>query len=97
MGERTISFTGIGNILSLILSTLVKLHKQLFLVVNILYASLAWFFLRRNMRRHLNPRITGQLRTVVGGVSVCIVGYTLAKGMPFFRGPFASPGVGSRK
>jgi serine phosphatase RsbU (regulator of sigma subunit) len=91
LGERTISLAGLGKIVAVFLSTLVKLHKQLFLIVNILYASLALFFLWRSMRRHINPRIIGQLRTVIAGVTVSIVAYALAKIVPVVPSVSATP------
>ncbi|MEJ2722617.1 MAG: hypothetical protein P8181_15985, partial [bacterium] len=84
VGDRTLSLSGTGNILTILLETLVKLHKQLFLLVNILYATAALFFISRSLRLHVNPRITGQLKTVLVGLTVSIVGYTLAKLIPMF-------------
>ncbi|MFQ5510377.1 MAG: PP2C family protein-serine/threonine phosphatase [Candidatus Krumholzibacteriia bacterium] len=93
LGGRTVSLGGLGNVISVIFSTLVKLHKQLFLLVNILYASIALAVLFRSMRLHLNPRIAGQLRTVLTGLAVSIAGYTVAKAVPLLRGDFASAEV----
>ncbi|UCH84768.1 MAG: SpoIIE family protein phosphatase [Candidatus Latescibacterota bacterium] len=93
VGERTLSLSGAGNILSVLLGTLVKLHKQLFLIVNILYATGALFFITRSLRMHVNPRITGQLKTVLVGLTVSIVGYVLAKIIPMLPGDFDSGGV----
>jgi serine phosphatase RsbU (regulator of sigma subunit) len=90
LGERTIPLGGIGNVMSAIFATLVKLHKQLFLLVNIVYATIALYLLSRSHRLHVNPRITGQLRTVLIGVTVSIVGYVLAK-IISLRSSVASP------
>jgi serine phosphatase RsbU (regulator of sigma subunit) len=90
VGERTLSLSGTGNIVTVLLATLVKLHKQLFLLVNIVYATLALFFITRSLRLHINPRITGQLKTVLVGLTVSIVGYTLAKLIPMLPGQFDS-------
>lgn len=79
IGERAVSFSGAGSVVSAILNTLVKLHKQLFLLVNVLYASVALFFISRSLKRQLNPRISRQLKTVLAGMSVSIAGYLLAK------------------
>jgi serine phosphatase RsbU (regulator of sigma subunit) len=65
--------------MSAIFATLVKLHKQLFLLVNIVYATLALYLLSRSRRYHINPRITGQLTTVLIGITVSIFGYVVAK------------------
>jgi len=79
VGETTLSLSGTGNIISIILGTLVKLHKQLFLLVNFLYATIALFFISRSLKSQLNPRIAGQLRTVLIGLSVSVSVYVLAK------------------
>jgi serine phosphatase RsbU (regulator of sigma subunit) len=64
------------------MATIIKLHKQLFLLVNIVYGTIALYLLSRSQRTHINPRITGQLRTVLIGITVSIVGYVLAKIVP---------------
>jgi serine phosphatase RsbU (regulator of sigma subunit) len=79
IGERTVSFSGAGNILAIALGTLVKLHKQLFLLVNLLYATTALYFIGRSLKKQLNPRVARQLKTVLAGLSVSIAGYLLAK------------------
>lgn len=93
LGEQTISLAGSRRIFSAILSTLVGLHKQLFLVVNITYASVALMFLSRSMRLNLNPRVTGQLRTVLIGLTVSIAGYALSKMVRLLPEPLSSEGV----
>ncbi|UCG53449.1 MAG: SpoIIE family protein phosphatase [Candidatus Latescibacterota bacterium] len=90
VGERTLSLSGAGSIVSVLFTTLVKLHKQLFLIVNILYASAGLYFITRSMRLHVNPRITGQLKTVLVGLTVSIIGYTLAKLIPMAPGRLGS-------
>ncbi len=82
LGGEPLPLGGLGNVASAILGTLVKLHKQLFLLVNIVYATTALAVLARGSRRHINPRITGQLKTVLMGVAVSIVGYSIAKLAP---------------
>jgi serine phosphatase RsbU (regulator of sigma subunit) len=79
LGGEPLELGGIGNVVSAILGTLVKIHKQLFLLVNLVYATTALVVLARSRRAHINPRTTGQLRTVLMGVTVSVVGYLLAK------------------
>ncbi len=86
LGERTIQLGGIGGFLSTIMTAIVKLHKQAFLLVNIVYGTIALYLLSRSQRTHINPRITGQLRTVLIGITVSIVGYVLAKIIPRVAG-----------
>jgi serine phosphatase RsbU (regulator of sigma subunit) len=86
VGERTIPLGGIGGLLSTIMATIVKLHKQLFLLVNIVYGTMALYLLSRSQQTHINPRITGQLRTVLVGITVSIIGYVLAKIIPRVAG-----------
>jgi serine phosphatase RsbU (regulator of sigma subunit) len=78
-GERTVSLSGVGNVISAILGTLVKLHKQLFLLVNVVYAAVALYFISSSLKRQLNPRISRQLKTVLAGLGVSTLGYVLAK------------------
>lgn len=77
--DRALSLSGAGGVVSVILGTLIKLHKQLFLLVNVLYASMALYFISRSFKRQLNPRISRQLRTVLAGVTVSIAAYLVAK------------------
>jgi hypothetical protein len=93
VGGHTVSLGGVGNVISVIFSTLIKLHKEFFLVVNIVYATLALSILSLNMRLDLNPRITGQLRTVIAGITVSIVAYTVAKLGQLLPGPLLSEDV----
>jgi sigma-B regulation protein RsbU (phosphoserine phosphatase) len=79
IGQRTLSLSGAGDVLSIALGTLVKLHKQLFLLVNVLYATAALYFIARSLKKQLNPRVSRQLKTVLAGLSVSIAGYLLAK------------------
>lgn len=78
-GGGSFSLSGAGSIVSVILDTLVKLHKQLFLLVNILYAAVALYFISRSLKRQLNPRIARQLKTVLAGLGVSTAAYVLAK------------------
>jgi len=86
LGERTIPLGGVSNIASLILETLVKIHKNLFLLVNIVYATVACALLARSQRLQINPRITGQLLTVLIGITVSVAAYVLAKVVPLVGG-----------
>jgi sigma-B regulation protein RsbU (phosphoserine phosphatase) len=79
IGERTVSLSGTGNIISIALGALVKLHKPLFLLVNVSYAAIALFFISRSLKHQPNPRVARQLKTVFAGLVVSIVGYLLAK------------------
>lgn len=79
LGQRTIPLGGIGNVLSTMVNTLVKLHKELFLLVNIVYALVAVLLLGRSQRYQINPRVVGQLRTVMIGISVSLAAYVAAK------------------
>lgn len=93
LGDRTFSLGGMSNVISVIFATLIKLHKEFFLIVNIVYAVLALLILSLSMRLDLNPRITGQLRTVIAGIAVSILGYTVAKVGRLLPGPVMSEDV----
>ena len=79
IGERSVSLSGAGNILSVAMGTLVKLHKQLYLLVNVVYATTALFFISRSLRSQPNPRIARQLKTVLAGIIVSLSAYLAAK------------------
>jgi serine phosphatase RsbU (regulator of sigma subunit) len=79
IGERSVSLSGAGNIISVALGTLVKLHKQLYLLVNVVYATTALYFISRSLRSQPNPRIARQLKTVLAGIIVSLSAYLAAK------------------
>jgi serine phosphatase RsbU (regulator of sigma subunit) len=79
IGERSVSLSGAGNIVSVAMGTLVKLHKQLYLLVNVVYATTALFFISRSLRNQPNPRIARQLKTVLAGIIVSLSAYLAAK------------------
>jgi sigma-B regulation protein RsbU (phosphoserine phosphatase) len=79
IGERSVSLSGAGNIISVALGTLVKLHKQLFLLVNVVYATTALYFISRSLRSQPNPRIARQLKTVLAGIIVSLSAYLAAR------------------
>lgn len=79
IGERSVSLSGAGNIISVAMGTLVKLHKQLYLLVNVVYATTALYFISRSLRSQPNPRIARQLKTVLAGIIVSLSAYLAAK------------------
>jgi serine phosphatase RsbU (regulator of sigma subunit) len=79
IGERSVSLSGAGNIISVALGTLVKLHKQLYLLVNVVYATTALYFISRSLRSQPNPRIARQLKTVLAGIIVSLSAYLASK------------------
>ena len=88
LGGRSFDLGGMSGILAFLIKVLVRLHKQLFVMVNVVYATTALFFLFRGMQLSINPRITNQLRTIVTGLTVSVVGYLFAKFIPAMRGVF---------
>lgn len=82
-GERgKLAFAGIGNIASVFIMLLIRAHRQLFSLVNIVYAGLAITFLARNAGKILSPRIYRQLKTVLIGLLVSVVTYAFIKLVP---------------
>jgi sigma-B regulation protein RsbU (phosphoserine phosphatase) len=82
VGERVLSLGVAGRIITLAYETLVKVHRQLFYIVNVVYAVVAFFYLYRSMKRLINPRILGQIRTVLTGLALSITSYVFAKAVP---------------
>ncbi len=79
VGSRELAVGGIDNVIDVFVRMLEKVHRNMFSVVNIIYASVAIVLLARNLGRLLNPRLATQLRTVLAGLSVGITGYVVAK------------------
>jgi serine phosphatase RsbU (regulator of sigma subunit) len=79
VGSRELAVGGIDNVIDVFVRMLEKVHRNMFSVVNIIYASVAIVLLARNFGRLLNPRLASQLRTVLAGLSVGITGYVVAK------------------
>ncbi len=79
VGSRELAVGGIDNVIDVFVRMLEKVHRNMFSVVNIFYASIAIVLLARNLGRLLNPRLASQLRTVLAGLSVGITGYVVAK------------------
>jgi sigma-B regulation protein RsbU (phosphoserine phosphatase) len=84
IGSGDFSLSGVNKLLSAVILGLVEIHRGLFALVNIVYFMLAIVILGGSMRFVLNPRIAGQLRTVLVGLVVSIVAYALTKVLSFF-------------
>ncbi len=86
-GEKgRLAFAGFGNLLSIAASLLVRLHRQLFSLVNIVFAVMAFVFLAGNRRSLLNPRTARQMKTILYGLSISIVMYAATKIAPAIIG-----------
>jgi sigma-B regulation protein RsbU (phosphoserine phosphatase) len=79
IGSGDFSLSGLNKLLSAVIKGLVKVHRGLFSLVNIVYFMLAIVILGGSLRFVINPRIAGQLRTVLIGLVVSIVAYTMTK------------------
>ena len=76
---------GTLEMLSFLVRLLGQIHQQIFALVNVSYAALAIYLLRRSGARVQSARVRGQLRIIVVGLTLCVVGYALAKIIPIFR------------
>lgn len=79
LGSREVAVGGIDNVLTAFVKLLEKVHRNLFSIVNMVYAFTALYLLSRNLGRILNPRLTSQLRTVVIGLFVSVLSYSVTK------------------
>lgn len=86
IGSGDFSLSGLNKLLSAVILGLVQVHRGLFSLVNIVYFVLAIVILGGSLRLVINPRIAGQLRTVLIGLVVSIVAYTLTKVLSFLFG-----------
>ncbi len=78
-GVRDIDLRGFDAVAALLVRVLKRVHRNLFALVNIIYALLALALLWRSRRHIVNPRLAGQLRTVGLGVAVSVACYAIAK------------------
>jgi serine phosphatase RsbU (regulator of sigma subunit) len=76
---RDIDLRGFDAVAALLVRILKRVHRNLFALVNVIYALLALALLWRSRRFVVNPRLTGQLRTVGLGVAVSVACYAFAK------------------
>lgn len=76
---RDIDFTHFDAVAAVLVRILKRVHRNLFALVNIVYALVALDLLWRSQRSLLNPRLRHQLRTVGLGVVVSVACYTFAK------------------
>ena len=76
---RDIDLRGFDAIAALLVRILKRVHRNLFALVNVIYALLALALLWRSRRFIVNPRLAGQLRTVGLGVAVSVACYAFAK------------------
>jgi serine phosphatase RsbU (regulator of sigma subunit) len=76
---RDIDLRGFDAIAALLVRILKRVHRNLFALVNVIYALLALALLWRSRRFVVNPRLAGQLRTVGLGVAVSVACYAFAK------------------
>lgn len=86
VGGGDFSLSGLNKLLSAVILGLVQMHRGLFSLVNIVYFLLAIVILGGSMRHVINPRIAGQLRTVLIGLVVSLVAYISTKVLSFFFG-----------
>jgi serine phosphatase RsbU (regulator of sigma subunit) len=76
---RDIEWSSFDAVVGIAIRILGHVHRNLFAVVNIVYALVALYLLRRSHRELHNPRLARQLRTVGLGVAVSLACYTFAK------------------
>jgi serine phosphatase RsbU (regulator of sigma subunit) len=82
-GERgTSAFAGFSNMVSIMITLLVRAHRQLFSLVNIVFAMLAIMFLAKSTRQLLSPRVSRQLKTVLLGLVVSVATYAITRLAP---------------
>jgi len=61
---------------------LLRVHQPLFALVNLAYAGVAIALLARSRAQVPSARIRGQVVIVLGGLSICVLGYAFAKLLP---------------
>jgi len=76
---RDIDLRGFDAVAALLVRILKRVHRNLFALVNVIYALFALTLLWRSRRFIVNPRLAGQLRTVGLGVAVSVACYAFAK------------------
>jgi serine phosphatase RsbU (regulator of sigma subunit) len=76
---RDIDLTRFDAIVGVAVRILERVHRNLFALVNIMYALVALDLLWRSQSGLVNRRLAGQLRTVALGVATSVACYTFAK------------------
>jgi serine phosphatase RsbU (regulator of sigma subunit) len=76
---RDIDLTRFDAIVGIAVRILERVHRNLFALVNIMYALVALDLLWRSQIGLVNRRLAGQLRTVALGVATSVAFYTFAK------------------
>ncbi len=76
---RGIELTRFDAVAGVLVRILMRVHRNLFALVNIVYAVVAIALLWRSQRGLKNPRLSRQLRTVGLGVVVSVACYAFAK------------------
>jgi serine phosphatase RsbU (regulator of sigma subunit) len=76
---RDIEWSSFDAVVGIAVRILEHVHRNLFAVVNVVYAVVALYLLRRSHKGLLNPRLARQLRTVGLGVAVSVACYAFAK------------------
>ncbi len=72
------------DVLSFMVTLLGRIHQQIFSIVNLSYAGVAIHLLRRSGSRVRSARVRGQVRIIVVGLTLCVIGYGTAKLLPVF-------------
>lgn len=76
---RDIDFTRFDSVVGIAVRILERVHRNLFALVNIIYALVAIDLLWRSQHGLMNQRLARQLRTVGFGVAASVACYTFAK------------------
>ncbi len=76
---RDIDLTRFDAVAAILVRILKRVHRNLFALVNVVYALVALDLLWRSQRGLLNPRLARQLRTVGLGVAASVACYAFAK------------------
>lgn len=84
IGGREFDVAVANNIFGTVLGLLERAHRYMFALVNIIYSGAAITLLWRSRSRVVNPRLERQMRTLVIGLTVSAVVYTVTK--VFFGG-----------
>jgi|GEM_PF-1420407 len=84
VGSREIAVGTVDNLLNVAVRILERVHRNAFAVVNIVYAASSLVLLNRNRRRAVAPRVAEQTGTLVFGLTVALVVYTITRAAMMF-------------
>jgi len=79
LGPRDVAVGSLDNVLGASVRLLERIHRNFFVLVNLIYSAVAITLLWRSRRDLVNPRVASQMRTIAVGISAGVACYALTR------------------